>query len=406
MRKKIIVIGAGQAACSLAGKYRKLDGDATITIVGEETYLPYQRPPLSKKYATGELNVEALFLRPLAWYEKNKITLITGHRAVRIDREGMQIHLDDGRSLDYDKLALTTGTRPRPLPDAVGGALAGVYLVRGIDDVDAFASEISAGRSALVIGGGYIGLEAAAVLKKRGLSVRVVEMADRILQRVACAETSDYFRILHKENGVIIDEGLGLKQLIGNNDRVVGAEFSDGSSMDVDFVLVGIGVFANDELATEAGLDVDQGILVNEFGQTSDVNIYSAGDCTRFIYQDQMVRLESVQNAVDQAESAASNMADLETPYVPLPWFWSDQYDVKLQIAGLNLNYTQTVTRMGIKSGSMSVWYFAEGLLVSVDAMNDPRAFITAKKMLATGQLISVEQAKDATFDPKSVLRK
>lgn len=404
MKKQIVIIGAGQAACSLAGKYRKLDSEAAITIIGEEPYIPYQRPPLSKKYATGDMELEALFLRPQMWYKKNEITLITGHRVARISRGNKQIHLDDGRSFAYDKLAITTGTRPRPLPKTSGGSLTGVYLVRGIDDVAAFAAEIVPNRTALVIGGGYIGLEAAAVLNKRGLTVRVVEMADRILRRVACSETSEYFRKLHSDNGVTIDENLGLKRLVGDNNRVVSAEFSDGTAMDVDFVLVGIGVLANDELANEAGLDVDQGILVNSFGQTSDTDIYSAGDCTRFIYQDKLVRLESVQNAVDQAETTALNMAGIATSYAPQPWFWSDQYNVKLQIAGLNQNYTKIVTRTGAKPSSMSVWYFEQERLVSVDAMNDPRAFMTAKKMLETGQLITIEQAKNLDFDPRSIL--
>ncbi|MBA98281.1 MAG: pyridine nucleotide-disulfide oxidoreductase [Roseobacter sp.] len=404
MKKKILIVGAGQAACSLAGKYRQQDSEAAITIVGEERYLPYQRPPLSKKYVTGEMSVESLFLRPEAWYQKNDISLLSGHRVVRIDRKSKQVELDDGRVLDYDKLALTTGTRPRALPSEMGGELKGVYVVRGIDDANAFATEVASGRRALVIGGGYIGLEAAAVLSKQGLQVRVVEIADRILQRVACAETSNYFRQLHHENGVQIDEGLGVKRLVGDNGSVVGAEFSDGSAMEVDFVIVGVGVVANDDLARDAGLNVDQGILVNSFGQTNDKDIYAAGDCTRFEYLGQMVRLESVQNAVDQAESTAANMAGFETPYTPYPWFWSDQFNVKLQIAGLNQSYTDTVTRIGAKPGSLSVWYFANERLVSVDAMNDPRTFMTAKKMFSSNQLASIEQIRDPDFDPRSVL--
>lgn len=404
MKTKILIVGAGQAACSLAGKYRQQDSEAAITIIGEERYLPYQRPPLSKKYVTGEMSVESLFLRPEAWYQKNDISLVSGLRVMRIDRKSKQVQLDDGRLLDYDKLALTTGTRPRTLPSEMGGNLKGVYPIRGIEDANACAAEISLGRRALVIGGGYIGLEAAAVLSKQGLQVRVVEMADRILQRVACAETSNYFRLLHQENGVQIDEGLGVKRLVGDKGHVVGAEFSDDSAMEVDFVIVGVGVVANDELAQDAGLNVNQGILVNSFGQTNDKDIYAAGDCTRFEYLGQMVRLESVQNAVDQAESTASNMAGFETQYTPQPWFWSDQFDVKLQIAGLNQGYTDTVTRTGAKPSSLSVWYFASGRLVSVDAMNDPRTFMTAKKMLSSNQLASVEQIRDPDFDPRSVL--
>ncbi|EKE67556.1 MULTISPECIES: NAD(P)/FAD-dependent oxidoreductase [Rhodobacterales] len=404
MEKQILIVGAGQAACSLAGKYRQLDSDAVITIVGDEEYLPYQRPPLSKKFVTGEMSVESLFLRPNAWYERNNISLISGRRVVHIDRNSKQIQLDDRRILHYDMLALTTGTRPRVLPSEIGGDLKGVYLVRGIDDAKALATEMTVGRRALVIGGGYIGLEAAAAFRSQGLQVRVVEMADRILQRVSCAETSNYFRKLHHENGVQIYEGLGVERLIGDNGRVVAAEFSDGSTMEVDFVIVGVGVVANDELACEADLEVDQGILVNAFGQTNDKDIFAAGDCTRFKYLGHMIRLESVQNAVDQAESVAANMAGVETAYFPFPWFWSDQFDVKLQIAGLNQGYTDTVVRKGAKPRSMSVWYFSNGRLISVDAINDPRIFMIAKKMLSSNRLASIEQLRDHDFDPKSIL--
>lgn len=404
MGQHIIIVGAGQAACSLAAKYRALDEVADITIIGEERHLPYQRPPLSKKYATGEMAVDSLFLRPVDWYVKNNIQCITGCRVLKIDPKLKTVKLDDDRILTYNKLALTTGARPREFPKAIGGSLKGVYLVRGIDDVDGFIDELVEGQRALIIGGGYIGLEAAAVLNKAGLQVRVVEMAERILQRVACEKTSDYFRNLHAEKGVVINENLGVTRLLESNGRVVGAEFSDGSRTDLDFILVGIGVIANDELAKEAGLAVDNGILVDVFGQTSEPDIYAAGDCTRFKYQDQSIQLESVQNAVDQAESVACNMAGEKSDYQPMPWFWSDQYDVKLQIAGLNLDYTDTVVRAGARPGSQSIWYFHGNWFVSVDAMNDPRSFMVGKKLLATGKSINPDQAADTQFDLKSLL--
>lgn len=405
MGQQVIIVGAGQAACSMAAKLRELDSTAKITIIGEEVHLPYQRPPLSKKYATGEMNFESLMLRPANWYEENNIECITGRRVVQIDDDAKTILLDDEKVFEFDRLALTTGSRPRELPAAIGGDLDGVYIVRGVDHVDDFASEMIEGRTALVIGGGYIGLEAAAVLKNKGLNVRVVEMAERILQRVACSATSDYFRALHQENGVQIDENLGLTRLIEKDGRVSGAEFSDGSTMALDFVLVGIGVVANQELADQAGIACYNGIVVNGFGQTSDVDIYAAGDCTSFKYKGQYIRLESVQNAIDQAECVAKNIAGEPTEYKPHPWFWSDQYDVKLQIAGLNLGYDKIVLRPGTREGSQSVWYFDNGQFISVDAMNDPRSFMVGKKLLEGGLPITSEQAADTDLELKTLMK-
>ncbi|MBL4600677.1 MAG: NAD(P)/FAD-dependent oxidoreductase [Rhizobiaceae bacterium] len=405
MGQQVIIVGAGQAACSMAAKLRELDSDAKITIIGEESHLPYQRPPLSKKYATGEMDLDSLMLRPADWYEVNDIQCITGLRVESIDTNAKSILLSDGKSLNYDKLALTTGSRPRALPASIGGELDGVYVVRGIDHVDSFASEMVEGRSALVIGGGYIGLEAAAVLARKGLKVRVVEMSDRILQRVACSATSDFFRALHSGHEVEISENLGLARLIEKDGRVCGAEFSDGSSGEYDFVLVGIGVLANSELAEEAGIACDNGITVNGFGQTSNSDIYAAGDCAKFEYKSQFIRLESVQNAIDQAECAAKNIAGVETDYHPHPWFWSDQYDVKLQIAGLNLGYDQVVLRPGAREGTQSIWYFDQGKFISVDAMNDPRSFMVGKRLLEKGLPITPEQAGDVDLELKTLMK-
>jgi len=404
MRKRIVIVGAGQAACSLAAKYRALDKYAEITIIGQENYLPYQRPPLSKKYATGQMPLESLLLRPHEWYENNCISYTLGCRVASIDPKSKTIKLDNQNIIPYDKLALTTGSRNRKFPKSLGGSLEGVYSIRGIDDVDKFLDKMKEGSRVLVVGGGYIGLEAAAVFNTAGLMVRVVEMADRILNRVACEKTSSYFRDLHTGKGVIINENFGVKQLVGKNGKVSEVEFSDGSGMTVDFVLIGIGVLARNELAKNAGIAVNNGILVNRFGQTSEPDIFAAGDCTEFSYQNQYIRLESVQNAVDQAESVASNMAGIANEYSPLPWFWSDQFDVKLQIAGLNHNYTNTITRTGARPGSQSIWYFNKDEFVSVDAMNDPRSFMVGKKLLEKGKSITPEQASDSRFDLKTLL--
>ena len=341
-----VVVGAGQAGSSLCAKLRALDYDGDITLIGAEPVLPYQRPPLSKAYLLGEMEVERLYLRPKSYYEENKITLRLGAPVSRIDPVAKQVHLD-GEVIPYDQLALTTGSNPRQLPDAIGGDLDGVFTVRTLADIDHIAEEIHENTHALVIGGGYIGLEAAAVAAKKGMKVTLIEMADRILQRVAAPETSAYFRKLHRDNGVDLREGVGLERLEGNGGRVRKAILSNGSELDIDLAIVGVGITPACELAEEAGLEIENGIRTDAEGRTSDPAIWAAGDCASLPYRGKRIRLESVQNAIDQAEAVAANMLGAGKAYDPHPWFWSDQYDVKLQIAGLNTGYDRVVLRQG-----------------------------------------------------------
>jgi 3-phenylpropionate/trans-cinnamate dioxygenase ferredoxin reductase subunit len=261
--------------------------------------------------------------------------------------------------------------------------------------------EMKPGRRLLVIGGGYIGLEAAAVARQLGLDVTLIEMADRILQRVAAKETADIMRGIHQANGVAIREKTGLVRLVGMDGRVAAAELSDGSTLDVDFVIVGIGVTPNDRLARESGLDVGNGILVDEYTRSSDKDIHAVGDCALLPWRGQHVRIESVQNAVDQAEAAAHVLAGTEIAYDARPWFWSDQYEVKLQIAGFNLGYDETVLRPGAREGSWSVWYFRDGRFVAVDAVNDAKAYVSGKKLLDTG----AEPDRTILADPSADLK-
>ncbi|MGB0505423.1 MAG: NAD(P)/FAD-dependent oxidoreductase [Pikeienuella sp.] len=406
---RIVIVGAGQAGSSLAAKLRNLGHEGEITLIGEESAPPYQRPPLSKKYLLGEMEEARLYLRPAEFYPDNKIDLRTDVEVTEIDRAAKEVVFKSGERLAYDKLALTTGSRPRLLPAAIGGALGGVYPVRSLADVDAMAPEFQSGRHVLIIGGGYIGLEAAAVASSKGLKVTLVEMAERILQRVATTETSDYFRALHQSHGVDIREGVGLSRLTGS-DRVSGAELTDGSQLDIDFALVGVGIAANQELAEAAGLTIDNGIAVDQTGATSDPDIYSAGDCASFPYEGatgtQRIRLESVQNAIDQAEAAAKAMLGESVKYAPVPWFWSDQFDVKLQIAGLNQGHDQTVTRPGDKEGSQSVWYYHGDRLLAIDAMNDPRAYMVGKRLLEGGINPTPAEVSDPTIELKTLMRR
>lgn len=398
----IVVIGAGQAGSSLVVKLRNLGFDGEITLIGEETAPPYQRPPLSKKYLLGEMDIDRLFLRPEAFYGDQKIALTLGHPVTAIDATRKTVTVND-RTISYDHLALTTGSSPRRLPATIGGTLQGVHVVRDLKDVDGMAPEFTEDARVLIIGGGYIGLEAAAVAAKRGLKVTLVEMGDRILQRVAAPETSDYFRALHIEHGVDIREGIGLERLIGDT-RVTGAILSDGTELDIDFAIVGVGIFPATDLAEMAGITHNNGIKNNAFGQTSDPSIWSAGDCASFVYNGARIRLESVQNAIDQAENVAENMLGAETEYKPYPWFWSDQYDVKLQIAGLNTGYDRIVTRPG-DGATVSFWYYKGDTLLAVDAMNDPRAFMVAKRLLQSGKSPLADAVANPDVDLKTLLK-
>ncbi|MGI3165906.1 NAD(P)/FAD-dependent oxidoreductase [Pseudooceanicola sp. 200-1SW] len=380
----IVVIGAGQAGASLVAKLRAEGYAGPLTLLGEEAYPPYQRPPLSKKYLLGEMPRERLFLRPEAFYAEQGIDLRLGCRPEAIDRAARLVRID-GQALTYDQLVLATGARPRRLPQAIGGDLAGVFTLRGMADVDALAPHMRPGARLLVVGGGYIGLEAAAVARGLCLNVTLIEAAPRILQRVAAPETAEYFRKLHQAHGVDLCEGTGLERLLGEG-AVTGADLSDGRRIDVDLVLAGIGVLPEVALAEAAGLRCDNGIAVDGQGRSSDPHIWAAGDCASFPWRGGRIRLESVGNAVDMGERVARNLMGAEETYQPEPWFWSDQYDIKLQIAGLNHGYEQVVARPGVRAGSLSHWYYAGGRLIALDAMNDPRAYMIGRRLLARGQ--------------------
>lgn len=400
----IVIVGAGQAGASLAAKLRSLGCEDNITLVGAEPAPPYQRPPLSKAYLLGEMPKERLYLRPPEFYDDQNITLRLNADVTGLDAKAQQLHFADGTHLSYDKLALTTGAHPRKLPAAIGGALTGVFTVRTLSDVDAMAQEFAKDRHVLVIGGGYIGLEAAAVARKQGLTVTLIEREDRILQRVAAKETSDYFRDLHQSHGVNVRENIGLTRLEGN-DRVDTAVLSDGARLAIDFAIVGVGITPATELAEHAGLSVANGIATDAYGRTSDANIWAAGDCATCQFNDQHIRLESVGNAIDQAEIVAANMLGANQPYAPKPWFWSDQYECKLQIAGLNTGYTDVYVRKGDTTGAQSHWYYAGTRLLAVDAMNDPRNYMIGKRLIEAGRSPDPAHITDPATDMKALLK-
>ncbi len=399
----IVVIGAGQAGSSLVARLRKDGFEGDITLIGAEPHLPYQRPPLSKAYLLGEMELERLFLRPESFYSDNNITLRLGQRVTGIDAQARTVTIGD-EVIAYDELALTTGSDPRRLPASIGGDLEGVHVVRDLAHVDDMGPWVKDGARALIVGGGYIGLEAAAVCAKRGVKVTLVEMADRILQRVAAPETSDYFRTLHTEYGADIREGVGLDRLVGENGKVTGAVLTDGTELEIDFVVVGVGIAPATHLAEMAGLELKNGIKTDAHGRTSDPSIWAAGDCASFPHKGDRIRLESVPNAIDQAEVVAQNMLGAAKGYVATPWFWSDQYDVKLQIAGLNTGYDNVVTRKG-EGQTVSFWYYKGDQLIAVDAMNDPRAYMVGKRLIESGKTADPAVVADPEADLKPLLK-
>ncbi|WP_119273364.1 NAD(P)/FAD-dependent oxidoreductase [Taklimakanibacter deserti] len=397
MVRRTVIIGGGQAAISMIAEVRQLAPDRAITLIGDEPWLPYQRPPLSKAYLGGEWTIDRLALRPAEWFASEGIDTRLGVSVEAIDRKSAKLHLSDGSTLSFDDLVLCTGARARPLPEALSQGLKGIYTLRGIADADALRSEMQEGRHVLIIGGGYIGLEFAAIAVKSGLKVTLVEAAERILGRVAAAETADYFRALHRAKGVDLREATQVAELSGNP-HVKRAYLSDGDVLDVDFVVAGIGAVAADDLARDAGLTISNGIAVDDHCRTSDERILAAGDCTSFIRGETRLRLESVQNAIEQGEAAAATLAGSTAGRKFSPWFWSDQYDTKLQIAGVSQGYDRVVRRPAKREGAQSIWYLKAEKLIAVDAINDPASYMTGRRLIDAGVTPAPEEIADPAF--------
>jgi 3-phenylpropionate/trans-cinnamate dioxygenase ferredoxin reductase subunit len=381
MAEPIIIVGAGQAGAKAAETLRRSGYDGDLVLVGDEPHEPYQRPPLSKKFLSGAIDASQLWLYGPGFTEELRIDFLKGETATAIDRAAKRLTLASGRSLPYAQLLLATGTRPRRLP-LPGADLNGVFVLRSIAHVEAMQAALQTPRRTAIIGGGYVGLETAAMLRQMGHDVVVIEAQPRLLQRVAGPEISEFFRDLHVGQGVEIRLGAGVKAITGTG-RVDGVETSDGRCA-AELVLVAAGSVPNDEIARAAGLETSDGIVVD--GQCrAAADIYAAGDCTRFFSPryGRSIRLESVQNATDQARAAAAAMLGATDVYDPVPWFWSDQYHIKLQIAGLNQGYDRTEIAGDPASGSFSLAYFAGDRLLCVDAVNAPRAHMLARRQLA-----------------------
>ena len=399
----IVVIGAGQAGLQTIMSLRQTGYEGDITLVGDEAFLPYQRPPLSKAYLSGNMERERLFLKPDEFFTENNVTLKLNTSVESLDAAAKSVTLSNGETLSFEYAVIATGSRPRLL-NVPGRELANIFDLRGMADIDAMQPHFVEGKKLVVVGGGYIGLEAAAVAAGMGLSVHVLEAAPRLLARVAEPEISDFYTRIHQAHGVTLVTESQMTGFVGDG-AVSGVEMADGSIIDADIVITGIGILPNVEIAETAGLAVENGIVVNEVGQTSDAHIFAAGDCTSHPNDllGRTMRLESVPNAIEQGKAVASAICGTPKPYHQVPWFWSDQYDVKLQIAGVPTQIDSKVLRGDESSNSFAWFYFTGDKLTGVTAINRPAEFMAGRMLIEKslkGEL-SADPAKLADEDMK-----
>lgn len=400
---QILILGGGQAAAQACASLRQFGYDGRIYVLAEEADLPYQRPPLSKAYMKGELDRERLYFKMQDWYQSNDIHLHLDNRAEKIDRATRTVRASTGEEFHYQTLIIATGSRPRPLP-VPGAERENIFDLRSLADVDQIRPHMQPGQKIVIVGAGYIGLEAAAVAAQLGLDVTVIEVADRVLARVTSPVMSEFFEAEHKAHGVVIATGKKVVEFTGST-RVEAVKTSDGDLVPADLVLVGIGIIPNDELARQAGIRCDNGISVDRDGRTNDPSIFAIGDCARrpLVHYQRDGRLESVHNAIEQGKLAAAAIAEKPRPNEDCPWFWSDQYDLKLQIAGLSEGFDQVEVRGDPASRKFAVFYFKSGHLLAVDAVNSPAEFIVSKKLIISGASIAPEKLRDTTLSMKDI---
>ncbi|MCP1572894.1 3-phenylpropionate/trans-cinnamate dioxygenase ferredoxin reductase subunit [Herbaspirillum rubrisubalbicans] len=396
---KAVIVGAGHAAGVMAVNLREAGWQGSIVMVGEEAHLPYQRPPLSKAFLAGEVEIEQLYLKPVATYERAGVEFIGATRVESIDRTARSVHLADGRALAWDKLVLATGGRVRRLGGANAEAAARMpnfHYLRTIDDVMRIRAQFLHGARLVIVGGGYVGLEVAAIARQRGLLVTVLEAAERVLARVTAPEVSRFYERIHRAEGVDLRTGTQVEQfeLDASGDAVAAVVCQDGARIPADLVIVGVGLVPNTELAQAAGLEVDNGIVVDAFTRTSDPDIVAIGDCSNHpndIYG-RRLRLESVPNAMEQARTAAATLCGVLKPYHSVPWFWSDQYDLKLKMTGLSQGYDQFVLRGDTGARSFSAFYLKGGRMIAADTVSRPQDFMLSKRFIA--EAIELDPAK------------
>ncbi len=402
---RIVIVGAGHAGGSAAALLRQYGWKGPITLVGEEPIAPYQRPPLSKAWLKGEADAASLALRPDSFYPANNVALRLATGAVAIDRGARTVALSSGETLPYDHLILALGARARKL-SLPGLSLAGVLELRTVADADHLKAALRSGKRLAVIGGGYIGLEAAASARALGAEAVVIERENRVLARVACPELSNFFQDYHRAKGVDLVVDAAIEALEGTEGHVTGVRLSDGRLIACDAVLVGVGAAANEELARDAGLACDGGIVVDLAARTADPRIYAIGDCTRrpLPLYDCMGRLESVPNALEQAKQAAADLCGRPPPTPEVPWFWSDQYDLRLQIAGLPFGATETVLRGDPGSAQFAIFHLAaDERLLAVEAINAAPEFMGGRMMIGKRKQIPGGKLRDMSLSMKDL---
>ena len=388
-----MIIGAGQAGAQAVATLRAEAYAGALTLIGDEPFPPYQRPPLSKAYLAGDFARERLFLRPDSFYAEAQCTTVLGRRALKIDSLARTVHLSDGSELAYDRLLLATGARVRTLP-LHGGDLKGVHYLRGIADVDAIRAQLVPGSRLAVVGGGYIGLEVAAVAVKRGVDVTVIEAMERVMARAVSPPVSAFYEQTHRNAGVKILLNATAQAFEGT--ASVEAVVTSKGRVPADVVLIGVGIVPNEEIARDAGLTCANGILVDENAATSDPDIFAAGDCTNHpSFAGGRVRLESVQNAIDQAKHAALGMVGRPSPYREVPWFWSDQYDLKLQIAGLAKPGDLVVMRGDPASRKFAAFHMRDGIIAAVEAVNAAPEYIAGRRLIAAHARVAPDRLAD-----------
>ncbi|MDE2295197.1 MAG: FAD-dependent oxidoreductase [Gammaproteobacteria bacterium] len=404
MSTTFLIVGAGQAGAQAIDTLRREGFDGRLILVGEERELPYQRPPLSKKFLHGELAAERLPFRHRPFYDEHRVELRLGSKAVRLDRAAHTVELGGGERLTYDRALLCLGARARPLPCA-GANLAGVHTLRTIDDANALRAQLRAGASAVIIGGGYIGLEAAAACRHFGLEATVLEMADRVMARVVSPEVSAFFAEAHRAHGVRLSCNTRVVSIEGS-DRVAAVVCGDGTRLAADLVIAGVGAVPITDLAASAGLAVDDGIVVDEYCRTSDPSIFAAGDCVNHPspHYGRRIRLESVDNAFEQAKTAALNMLGRNVIHDRIPWFWSDQYEHKLLIVGLRGDRDERVLRGDPRRGGFSTLYLRDGELTAVEAVDDTKDYMAARKLIAGRARLDPTKAADKGRDLKDAV--
>lgn len=397
----IVIIGAGHAAGQAAASLRQAKFEGPITIIGDEAHVPYQRPPLSKQYLAGTQLADKVYLRAEKFYADKDIQLMLDTRATQIDPSTKTINLDNGETIAYEKLLISTGSRPRKL-SIEGSDLSGIHYLRTMDDVDGIRADVKPGANLVIVGGGYIGLEVAAVGIELGMNVHVLEMEERILQRVTTPEMSAYYHKLHTDRGVHIHTQTGVTGFSGNSS--VEKVLCGDESFDADIVIVGIGIIPNIEIAEEAGIHCNNGIVVDDHCRTSDPDIYAAGDCTNHPnpLMNKRLRLESVPNAMDQARVSTANMLGDDKVYAAIPWFWSDQYDLKLQMVGFSADGDSQVLRGDMDTHQFAIFYLKDGKVVAADAVNSPKEFMLCKQLV--GKPADPAKLADPETDLKSLL--